>query len=49
MIEVLENEVRQHIESYYKDPAYKNEIDAYHIEYLIDKLLKAKNVAERLQ
>lgn len=49
MIEVLENRIRQHLESYYKDPAYKNKIDAYHIEYLIDKLLKAENVAERLQ
>ena len=47
MISVLEKKVGEHIEEYYKNPEYKNNVDKYNVEVLLEKLAKSKNVQER--
>jgi hypothetical protein len=47
MVNVLEEEIKNHISGYYSDPEYKKKIDEYNTNYFVEKLLKAKNVKER--
>lgn len=49
MITVLEQSAKNHIEEYYKNPEYKNKVDAYNFEYFSDKVWKSKNVKERFE
>lgn len=48
MVNVLEEEMKNHIDGYYSDPDYKKKIDEYNINYFVEKLSKAKNVKERV-